>query len=68
MKPQAQIIATKEQNGYRIEVEHQAASESVSTIFAEYQDALDYILEQGWQLKRDAPSSSLHVETRFLKP
>lgn len=68
MKPQAQIIATTDQTGYRIEVEHDGSSESVSTVFADYQHALDYILEQGWQLKRDAPSSSLHVETRFIKP
>ncbi len=36
--------------------------------FSSYQQALDFILEQGWQLKRETPANSLHVETRFLKP
>lgn len=68
MKPQAQIITTDDHSGYRINVEQDGKTESISIAFAEYQDALDYILQQGWQLKREAPTSSLHVETRFLKP
>lgn len=68
MKPQAQIIATNDQDGYTITVEGDGTTESVSAQFVQYQDALDYILKQGWQLKREAPGSSLHVETRFLKP
>ncbi len=67
MKPQAQIIEAAE-HGYRIHVERDGTTEALSTYFDQYQDALDYILNQGWQLKREAPSSSLLVETRFLKP
>lgn len=67
MKPQAQIIAN-DQGEYHINVDKDGTSESMSVVFTEYQDALDYILQQGWQLKREAPSGSLHVETRFLKP
>jgi hypothetical protein len=67
MKPQAQIVEAAELD-YRIQVERNGTTETVSLHFKQYQDALDYILEQGWQLKREAPSSSLHVETRFLKP
>lgn len=67
MKPQAQILETA-QHDYRVHVEHDGTIETLATQFDEYQDALDYILQQGWQLKRDTPNSSLHVETRFLKP
>jgi len=68
MKPQAQIIASTDQAGYRVTVEKEGKTECLSVHFSQYQEALDYILKQGWQLKRDAPSSSLHVKTRFLKP
>lgn len=70
MKPQATI----EQNlsgdraGFIIYVEENGQTTEVEQQFTDYQAALDYILQQGWQLKRQAPASSLHVDTRFIKP
>ncbi len=66
MKPQASIEQTE--TGFVISKETEAETEQVEKTFDSYQTALDYILEQGWQLKRESPNSSLHVETRFLKP
>lgn len=68
MKPQAKIVETTSPTQYNITIEREGNTETVSITFTHYQDALDYILKQGWQLKREAPSNSLHVETRFLKP
>ncbi len=66
MKPQASI--EQNQSGYIVSIETDGQTEQVETTFESYQAALDYILEQSWQLKRERPDSSLHVETRFLKP
>ncbi|MCX4192339.1 hypothetical protein [Methylophaga sp. OBS1] len=66
MKPQATIEQTE--SGFVISTEAEGETTMIDTVFDSYQAALDYILEQGWQLKRDTPNSSLHVETRFLKP
>lgn len=66
MKPQASI--EQNQSGFTVSKETDGQTELVETTFENYQAALDFILEQGWQLKRERPSNSLHVETRFLKP
>ncbi len=66
MKPQASI--EQSQSGFVVSKETDGQTEQVETSFESYQAALDYILEQGWQLKRERPDTSLHVETRFLKP
>lgn len=70
MKPQATI----EQSGagdeacFKISKEENGVTETLDRRFDDYQQALDFILEQGWQLKREALTGSLHVDTRFLKP
>lgn len=66
MKPQATIEKTAA--GFVISKEEAGKTELLENHFDSYQNALDFILEQGWQLKRERPDSSLHVETRFLKP
>jgi D-serine deaminase-like pyridoxal phosphate-dependent protein len=70
MKPQASINAVTEGNDTRhyITVEKAGQTEKLEQPFSDYQQALDYVLEQGWQLKREPLQDSLHVETRFLKP
>lgn len=69
MKQQATIekIASVEPAYFVIHLQEQESQITVNQQFTDYQQALDYILEQGWQLKRE-PTGSLHVETRFLKP
>lgn len=66
MKPQASIEQTP--SGFIISREENGRDQPVDKSFDSYQQALDYILEQGWQLKRETPKDSLHVETRFIKP
>lgn len=70
MKPQASITGLSSANNscFVINKEENGVTEEVGTRFNDYQQALDYILEQGWQLKREPPQGSLHVDTRFLKP
>lgn len=66
MKPQVSI--EQNESGFIVSKEAEGQIEQIETTFESYQAALDFILEQGWQLKRESPNSSLHVETRFLKP
>jgi hypothetical protein len=66
MKPQVTIEETS--SGFIINKEEEGNTEQVEAAFDSYQAALDFILDQGWQLKRERPDNSLHVETRFLKP
>lgn len=66
MKPQ--VIIEQTRDGFVISREDNGQNQQVDKKFDSYQQALDYILEQGWQLKRETPEGSLHVETRFIKP
>ncbi|MDX1574443.1 MAG: hypothetical protein R3341_10510 [Methylophaga sp.] len=70
MKPQATIekTSTDEQAGFTLLVEENGELTQVDKLFDDYQAALDYMLAQGWQLKRNAPAGSLHVDVRFRKP
>jgi len=70
MKPQVSIEQIEADNPsyFVIHKEEQGQRETIEQQFSSYQHALDFVLEQGWQLKRDIPDSSLHVESRFLKP
>lgn len=70
MKPQATIEqnTNQEQDGYTLHVEENGQLTTVDKPFHSYQAALDYILAQGWQLKRESPTGSLHVDIRFRKP
>lgn len=70
MKPQANIttITSGGKQQFIIHMEDNGVGREVAERFDDYQQALDFILKQGWQLKRETPSTSLHVETRFLKP
>ncbi len=70
MKPQATIekITSANTTHFTVSKEEQGQPQTLEQEFESYQQALDYILEQGWQLKRESPASSMHVETRFLKP
>ena len=70
MKPQATIEKTTsdEQAFFTVSKEEQGQTHTLEQQFERYQQALDYILEHGWQLKRESPAGSMHVETRFLKP
>jgi hypothetical protein len=36
--------------------------------FSSHQQALDYILAQGWQVEREGPEDSMIIASRFLKP
>lgn len=42
--------------------------QTVDKKFASHQQALDYILAQGWQVQRDRPKDSMIIASRFLKP
>ncbi len=70
MKPQVTIEQTSssEQDGFTLHVEDKGELTQVDKQFHSYQAALDYILAQGWQLKREDPAGSLHVDIRFRKP
>lgn len=70
MKPQVSIeqVEAAETSYFVIHKEEQEQRETIEQQFSSYQHALDFVLEQGWQLKRDNPDSALHVESRFLKP
>ncbi|HET8807192.1 MAG TPA: hypothetical protein VFM76_02325 [Methylophaga sp.] len=70
MKPQASIEKTSmgEQDRFALFVEENGELTQVDKLFEDYQAALDYMLTQGWQLKRSAPAGSLHVDIRFRKP
>ena len=68
MKPQATIEKSADNENYLLQVEENGETTQVEQIFADYQSALDYMLAQGWQLKRNAPTGSLHVDIRFRKP
>ncbi|WP_438969694.1 hypothetical protein [Methylophaga sp.] len=69
MKPQVTIEQKRSNDRARFiikkEVDNQVSE--VDQAFDSYQQALDFVLNQGWQLKRE-PIDTLHVETRFLKP
>lgn len=69
MKPQASIEKhqAEEQSYFTVSIEDKSKNEGINTHFKSFQDALDYILENDWQLKRD-PVESPYVEMRFLKP
>ncbi|WP_300497988.1 hypothetical protein [uncultured Methylophaga sp.] len=41
---------------------------TVDKKFESHQQALDYILAQGWQVQRDRPADSMIIASRFLKP
>ncbi len=66
MKPQASI--TQSESGFHISYEENGQLKQAEQAFESYEQALDFILEQGWQLKREKQKDSLHVETRFIKP
>ncbi|MDT8311890.1 MAG: hypothetical protein RQ732_10625 [Methylophaga sp.] len=70
MKPQVTIEQNThhEQNSFAVHVEENGQNTIVDKQFHSYQAALDYILAQGWQLKREDPAGSLHVDIRFRKP
>lgn len=68
MKPQATIEKSPDSEHYLIQVEENGETTQVEQTFDDYQAALDYMLAQGWQLKRNAPAGSLHVDIRFRKP
>lgn len=68
MKPQATIEKSPDSKHYFLYVAENGQNILVDEQFSDYQAALDHILAQGWQLKRDAPSGSLHVDIRFRKP
>ena len=69
MKPQASIEKhqTEEQSYFTVHIERKDKNEDINTHFSSFQDALDFILANDWQLKRD-PVESSYVEMRFLKP
>lgn len=68
MKPQAIIEKSSDSEEYLLQVEENGEITQIDQSFADYQSALDYMLAQGWQLKRNAPAGSLHVDVRFIKP
>lgn len=70
MKPQAIIenTASAENDEFTLYVEDNGEITQVDKLFESYQAALDYVLTQGWQLKRENPASSLHIDIRFRKP
>ncbi len=42
--------------------------QKVDKTFKNHQQALDYILAQGWQVERERPADSMIIQSRFLKP
>ena len=64
MKPQATIEPIKQDDKTVYQVEKENTQERFDT----YQAALDFVLEQGWQVKRDISPESMIIETRFMKP
>lgn len=42
--------------------------QAVDKKFESHQQALDYILAQGWQVQRERPTDSMIIASRFLKP
>lgn len=66
MKPQATI--TQSESVFHVSYEENGQTLAIEQAFDSYEQALEFILEQGWQLKREKQKDSLHVETRFIKP
>ncbi|HEC74853.1 MAG TPA: hypothetical protein ENI26_10860 [Methylophaga aminisulfidivorans] len=64
MKPQATIEPRKQDD----KTVYQVEKENTQECFDTYQAALDYVLAQGWQVKRDSSPESMIIETRFMKP
>ena len=69
MKPQASIKQqqTEQQSYFTVSVEVNGSTKDIETQFSSFQQALDFVMENDWQVKRE-PVSSSHVEMRFLKP
>jgi len=42
--------------------------QTIDKRFDSYQQALDYILDHGWQVQRERPTDSMIIASRFLKP
>ena len=57
-----------EQTFFIINKESDGHLEKLDDHFETYQNALEYILAQGWQIKRAPQESSLVVDLRFMKP
>lgn len=65
--PQCRI----EQIGSTLFIIHQkidGTQQSLDNKFESQQQALDYILAQGWQVQRERPTDSMIIASRFLKP
>ncbi len=69
MKPQASIKQqqTEQQSYFTVSVEVDGDTKDIETQFSSFQHALDFVMENDWQVKRE-PVRSSHVEMRFLKP
>jgi len=53
---------------YIIHQDVDGIQQTVDKKFDSHQQALDYILAQGWQVQRDRPTDSMIIASRFLKP
>jgi len=69
MKPQASIKQqqTEQQSYFTVSVESNGSTKDIEAQFTSFQQALDFVMENDWQVKRE-PVNSSHVEMRFLKP
>ena len=68
MKPQASIEPIANNDMFKVIVESDSGIQTIDQSFDDYATALDFVLLQGWQLKREIPADSLHIDIRFRKP
>lgn len=68
MKPQASIEPIANNDMFKVIVESDSGIQTIDQSFDDYATALDFVLQQGWQLKREIPADSLHIDIRFRKP
>ena len=65
--PQCRIEQTGSTE-FIIHQETDGIQQTVDKMFENHQQALDYILTQGWQVQRERPADSMIIQSRFLKP
>lgn len=68
--PQCRIeqIGTIGEPEFIIHQQIDGIQQTIDKTFENHQQALDYILAQGWQVQRERPADSMIIQSRFLKP
>lgn len=68
--PQCSIeqVGSEAEPIYVIHQQIDGTSQVLDKQFSDYQEALNFILAQGWQVQRERPKDSMIIASRYLKP